>query len=59
MLKLPYSSLCIFCQGYGVVTAQTLEDRINMYISAVDKATAMNNGHQSSQLQQDIQVDIY
>ncbi|BFY99926.1 hypothetical protein BsWGS_02966 [Bradybaena similaris] len=47
-------------QGYGVVTAQTLEDRINMYISAVDKATAMNNGHQSSQLQQDIQklVDL-
>ncbi|XP_035825961.1 uncharacterized protein LOC101854088 isoform X2 [Aplysia californica] len=38
------------------VTAQALEERINMYISAMDKAAALNNLQQSSQLQRDIQL---
>ena len=38
------------------VTADVLEERISMYISAMDQASAISNTQQSSQLQQDIQV---
>ncbi|GFS01979.1 coiled-coil and C2 domain-containing protein 1A [Elysia marginata] len=44
----------------NVATISYLEERINMYISAMDTASAVNDSHQSLQLQRDIQklVDL-
>ncbi|XP_059170495.1 uncharacterized protein LOC131952043 [Physella acuta] len=43
-----------------MVTAHLLEERISQYISALDRATQMNDSHQASQIQMDIQqlVDL-
>ena len=45
-------------QPEHVASLSFLEERINMYISAMDTASAVNDSSQSSQLQRDIQVSM-